>query len=1117
MPRFKGKASRGRSPGGPRGGGSSAGGYVGCDAQLVPRIQEYARGNDVSDVDDVVEHLRGCYREYLRKPMLVFRKGVERAIEEMRKRAPPGRPSRTIESLEAAHLERRGLRMADEREEEEDDASGEGGGADDGDSSEGSDEDSSEDDSEEGEEGEEEDALVAMEEDDPDARVMNAHLEGLYAGAAERAPSAPRDVAAAAEAAAEAAEVAAGSSAPLERGGGGDPAAPTASSPAGAFAAPHVVKAAAKRALDAEKPKTEKNVPKRPSAPPPAAAPAPPPPMSAAEAGHLAAMATARYSRLREIEREKSGGKRKGGRREKKRRRRDGADGGAEFGEDDFVAAYLPGGPKYRRGGSGNGPGDPFGLQNGDPGEDGFRDGGAGSSAFAPSAPREVSLSDLGGIEGALGAIRELILCPLTHPELYGWLGVDPPRGVLLHGPPGCGKTTLAHAIAREARVPFFAIAAPEIVAGVSGESEAKIRQLFRAAAAAAPSIIFIDEVDAIVPKRDGAQRQMESRIVAQLLASMDTLAEAVVVPGGEGLSSGEAEECANAPSGDGEEEEAAAVTARRKAHVTVIGATNRPDGMDAALRRAGRFDREIALGIPDEAARGRILAVQARRLRLAGGLDLAEIAKKTPGYVGADLSALAKEAAAAAVARIFQTFTRERGGGDGTLAKGDEGGAAADDANAGARKEKAGAGSSKISKNPGFGSLVGRLADRRPLDASELEPLAITTGDFAAAIAKVQPSARREGFTTTPAVTWEDVGSLAEVREELAFSVVEPIAHPSRFRAMGLATSTGVLLYGPPGCGKTLVAKATANEAKANFISIKGPELLNKYVGESERAVRTLFARARAASPCVLFFDELDSLAPRRGHSDGGNQASERVVNQLLTEMDGLEARSATFVVAATTRPDAIDPAMLRPGRLDKLLYVPLPPPDGRAAILKTLTRRTPLTPGLDVAAIAASARCEGFSGADLASLVREACVAALKGNLDVARAHDDARERARAMRVAEGGVVGGLSGEAPPLLGDEEPNAPPSDSDSAAPHPPPPLVTAAHFDAAFERVQPSVSAADQRRYDELRRKLRRERGSLAPRASEEGDDDAREGAAGAAEAPSRAPLGGAAKKRKA
>jgi ribosome biogenesis ATPase len=343
---------------------------------------------------------------------------------------------------------------------------------------------------------------------------------------------------------------------------------------------------------------------------------------------------------------------------------------------------------------------------------------------------------------------------------------------------------------------------------------------------------------------------------------------------------------------------------------------------------------------------------------------------------------------------------------------------------------------------------IGGRLADRAPLGADELVGLAITAADFAEALTRVQPSAQREGFTTTPEVTWEDVGSLTEVREELAFSVVEPIAHPKRFHAMGLAASTGVLLYGPPGCGKTLVAKATANEAQANFISIKGPELLNKYVGESERAVRTLFARARAASPCVLFFDELDSLAPRRGGE--GNQASERVVNQLLTEMDGLESRSATFVVAATNRPDMIDPAMLRPGRLDKLLYVPLPPPDGRAAILKTLTRKTPLAPEVDVDAIAFSSRCSGFSGADLASLVREACVAALKGNM-AAFALADAAEKKNA--------AAGKAGDAPA----------------------PPLVTSAHFDAAFARVQPSVSSADQRRYDELRRKLRKERGSIA------------------------------------
>ena len=332
---------------------------------------------------------------------------------------------------------------------------------------------------------------------------------------------------------------------------------------------------------------------------------------------------------------------------------------------------------------------------------------------------------------------------------------------------------------------------------------------------------------------------------------------------------------------------------------------------------------------------------------------------------MGADLSALAKEAAASAVARIFQQLSGEE--------------------------------SQSVVENVGPEETLmgsGRLADRRPFDASELANLSITIEDFALALTKVQPSAQREGFTTTPEVTWEDVGSLTEVREELKFSVCEPIAHPARFHAMGLAVSTGVLLYGPPGCGKTLVAKATANEANANFISIKGPELLNKYVGESERAVRTLFARARAAAPCVLFFDELDSRAPAR---ERGNQASERVVNQLLTEMDGLEARSSTFVVAATNRPDMIDPAMLRPGRLDKLLYVPLPPPDGRAAILKTLTRKTPLAADVDVGSIGTSARCGGFSGADLASLVREACVAALKGNLAAATAADAEREKIR------------------------------------------------------------------------------------------------------------------------
>lgn len=604
------------------------------------------------------------------------------------------------------------------------------------------------------------------------------------------------------------------------------------------------------------------------------------------------------------------------------------------------------------------------------------------AKAFAQmTSPRSVKLSDLGGIEDSLKDIKELILCPLMHPELYAWLGVDPPRGVLLHGPPGCGKTTLAHAIAQEAKVPFFSIAATEIVSGMSGESEAKIRELFQSAAAHAPSLIFIDEIDAIVPKRESAQREMERRIVAQLLASMDDLQSTF----------------------DGTDEVDRLARCRR--HVTVIGATNRPDGMDAALRRAGRFDREIMLGIPDEAARERILRVQATKLRLNGDLDLREIAKKTPGYVGADLSALAKEAAASAVTRIFKKLEdEERASADVTM---DEGVA------------------------PALGGdtrlATGRLADPRPLTEDELEDLAITMEDFSLALTRVQPSAQREGFTTTPNVTWDDVGSLTEIREELKFSIAEPIAHPERFQAMGLNISTGVLLYGPPGCGKTLVAKATANEAMANFISIKGPELLNKYVGESERAVRTLFQRARSASPCVLFFDEMDSLAPRRG-SGGDNTSAERVVNQLLTEMDGLEARNATFLIAATNRPDMIDPAMLRPGRLDKLLYVPLPPPDGRVAILKTLTRRTPIAPDVRVDQIALGRSCEGFSGADLAALVREACVAALKS----------------------------MTLESTPT------------------------VTTKHFEEAFTKVQPSVSKSDHARYDELRRKLRRERGTI-------------------------------------
>jgi len=427
-------------------------------------------------------------------------------------------------------------------------------------------------------------------------------------------------------------------------------------------------------------------------------------------------------------------------------------------------------------------------------------------------------------------------------------LGVEPPRGVLLRGPPGTGKTLLAHAIAGQLGVSFLKVSAPEIVSGMSGESEQKLRELFAAASDAAPAILFIDEIDAIAPKRDGGganARGMEKRIVAQMLTCMDALA-----PGN---------------------------NANGKA-VMVLGATNRPDSLDSALRRAGRFDREIILGVPDEAARVRILKVMTSRMRLDGNFDFKVIAKKTPGYVGADIRSLTKEAAVIAINRIFKDLLVCE--------------------------------SSDASSNEKASGVITAV----PLSSEQLEPLSVTMTDFLEAVQRVQPSSKREGFATVPDVTWKDIGALESIREELTLSVLEPISNPERFQELGLPLPAGVLLYGPPGCGKTLLAKAIANESGANFISVKGPELLDKYVGESERAVRQVFERARASSPCIIFFDELDSLCPKRGSDSGGGGVSERVVNQLLTEMDGLESRRSVFVIAATNRPELIDPAMMRP-----------------------------------------------------------------------------------------------------------------------------------------------------------------------------------------------------------
>ncbi|RLN13978.1 hypothetical protein BBO99_00008128 [Phytophthora kernoviae] len=593
--------------------------------------------------------------------------------------------------------------------------------------------------------------------------------------------------------------------------------------------------------------------------------------------------------------------------------------------------------------------------------------------------------SDVGGIQKILQEVRELIEYPLTHPEVYAHLGVEPPRGVLLHGPPGTGKSMLANAIAGECGATFLKVSAPEIVSGMSGESEQKLRELFNEAISRAPSIIFIDEIDAITPKRETSQRGMEKRIVAQLLTSTDSLS---------------LENTGGKP-------------------VLLIGATNRPDALDSALRRAGRFDREICLGIPDDDAREKILRVLAHKMTLEGDFDFATLAHRTPGFVGADLVSLTKEAAVGAVNRIFTNIApvkslKVEAETASVSAETETSDGASDEAmEVDTPEEIPSDQTNNTSAADDFRAQV------KPFTEAQLAPLSITMADFEAAIPKVQPSSKREGFATIPDVTWDDIGALNGIREELSLAVLQPIAHPERFAALGLSMPAGVLLYGPPGCGKTLLAKAIAHESGANFISIKGPELLDKYVGESERSVRQVFQRARASSPCIVFFDELDALAPRRsggaGGDSGGNGVSERVVNQLLTEMDGLDGRRNVFVIAATNRPDIIDPAMLRPGRLDKLLYVPLPQASERLQILKTITA----------------------NGADLSALVREAGITALRGT-DFSK-------------------LGAGENVAP--LGIEH-------------H---------HFISAFDRVFPSVSRADQRMFDRMKKNLRKSRSGMA------------------------------------
>lgn len=669
-------------------------------------------------------------------------------------------------------------------------------------------------------------------------------------------------------------------------------------------------------------------------------------------------------------------------------------------------------------------------------------------------APRpNTRYSDLGGAAAALQDVREVIEVMFTHIELFVHLGTQPPHGVLLHGPPGCGKTLLAHAIAGELDVPFFKVSAPALVGSASGDSERSIRALFDQAMlecrrSTHGCLIFVDEIDVIAPKRENAQREMERRIVAQLLSCMDELT---------------LDNCGGKP-------------------VLVLGATNRPDSLDHAMRRAGRFDREVAMTVPDESARKSILEVLCGKLRVEGDFDFAELASRTPGYVGADFVALVNEASLLAVSRAFGGLLPQQtelmsgaatpepsvpqtpivvGGeeasdvssGGGTVST--PGPATTDSPNAAAMAVDAptdlgqpGSVGGGEGGTGAMGSLAWRTgasnALRRrvaPFTPEQLVGLYVTHADFEAALGKVQPSAKREGFATIPEVSWDDVGALGGPRQELEDAIALPLKNPELCRQVGIPRPPGVLLYGPPGCGKTLLAKAVANGTHANFISVKGPELLNKFVGESERAVRQVFLRARTSSPCIVFFDELDALCPVRDN-DSSTRNTQRLVNQLLTEMDGFDSDPAkqVFVIAATNRPDIIDPAMLRPGRLDKLVYVDVPGPEGREAILRTHARKITLAADVDLAGLAADTETQGYTGADLAAVVREAGTLALR----------------RLARLAQGDVSKIAS----------------------------PSICKADLAGALGKVAPSVSNRDLARYRGMQRKIRGSRGSIPEKA---------------------------------
>ena len=505
----------------------------------------------------------------------------------------------------------------------------------------------------------------------------------------------------------------------------------------------------------------------------------------------------------------------------------------------------------------------------------------------------EVTYEDMGGLHEEVKKVREMIELPLKHPELFERLGIEPPKGILLHGPPGTGKTLLAKAVANESGAKFFVINGPEVMSKFYGESEENIRKVFEQAEKNAPSIIFIDEIDAIAPKREEVRGEVEKRVVSQMLTLMDGL--------------------------------------KSRGKIIVIGATNIPNALDPALRRPGRFDREIEIGIPNKEGRREILQIHTRGMPLSKDVNVENIAGITHGYVGADIQALCKEAAMHALRRVLPDITS--------------------------------------------------IKEDKPIDPEIIKKLTVTDEDFNYALKMVGPSAMREVLIEAPNVKWTDIGGLDQVKQSLMEVVEWPLKYADSFKRLGIKPPAGILLYGPPGCGKTLLAKAVATESGANFISIKGPELLSMFVGESERHIRDVFRRAKQVSPSVIFFDEIDALVPRRG-SGGDSQVTERVVSQLLTEISGLEDLHDVVVLAATNRPDIVDPALLRPGRFDRQILVPTPEEKARLQVLKVHTGNMPLSKDVSLEKLAKET--EGFSGADLEAYVREAAMNAMRKDIN-------------------------------------------------------------------------------------------------------------------------------------